>query len=71
MTYKIRTLEEQLASVQDAIEKIESGAQEYQIGGRKLTRADLATLYAREAALKSAIATQYGQNVSYARMDMT
>ena len=71
VTYKIRTLEEQLASVQDAIEKIESGAQEYQIGGRKLTRADLATLYAREAALRSAIAAQNGKNVSYARMDMT
>lgn len=69
--YKIKSLEEQLASVQDAIEKIEMGAQEYQIGNRRLTRADLKTLYAREAALRSAIAAQNGQNVSYARMDMS
>ncbi len=69
--YKIKSLEEQLASVQDAIEKIEMGAQEYQIGNRRLTRADLKTLYSREAALRSAIAAQNGQNVSYARMDMS
>ena len=58
--YKIKSLEEQLASVQDAIEKIEMGAQEYQIGNRRLTRADLKTLYSREAALRSAIAAQNG-----------
>lgn len=69
--YKIKSLEEQLASVQEAIEKIEMGAQEYQIGNRRLTRADLKTLYSREAALRSAIAAQNGQNVSYARMDMS
>lgn len=57
--------------MQDAIEKIEMGAQEYQIGNRRLTRADLKTLYSREAALRSAIAAQNGQNVSYARMDMS
>jgi hypothetical protein len=69
--YRYKTLEEQLYTVQDAIEKIETGAQEYQIGNRKLTKADLQTLYAREASLRSAIAAQNGQNVSYARMDMT
>lgn len=68
---KVRTLEEQLLNVQTAIEKIELGAQSYQIGNRRLTRADLKTLYAREAALRSAIAAANGQNVSYARMDMT
>ncbi len=45
------TTAEQLASVQAAIAKVESGAQAYSEDGRSLTRADLATLYAREERL--------------------
>lgn len=49
------TLMQQLVRVQRAIAVIESGAQEYQIGNRRLTKADLKTLYDREAYLKRAI----------------
>jgi len=42
------TLADQLDSVQTAIAAIEGGAQSYTINGRSFTRADLATLYARE-----------------------
>ena len=51
-----KTLQEQLESVQAAIEKIESGAQSYGIAGRNVQRAELATLYKREKSLKNAIA---------------
>ncbi len=52
------TLLQQLIRVQRAIAIIESGAQEYQIGNRRLTKADLKTLYDREAALKQAISAE-------------
>ena len=60
------TLEVQLERVQSAIAAIETGAQEYQIDNRRLTKADLATLYKREAALKSAIRTANGEHIFYA-----
>lgn len=44
----MESLEIQLERVQKAIAAIESGAQSYQIANRKITRGDLATLYARE-----------------------
>lgn len=50
-----KTLEEQLYSVQKAIEMIESGAQEYSADGRTVSRGDLNTLYTREEKLKRAI----------------
>jgi len=50
------TLASQLASVQAAITAIESGAQSASINGRQLTRADLKTLYDREASLLRRIA---------------
>lgn len=62
----LETLETQLERVQAAIAAIETGAQEYQIENRRLTRADLSTLYAREASLKNAIAAESGYNVTYA-----
>ncbi|WP_314904997.1 hypothetical protein [Selenomonas artemidis] len=62
----METLETQLERVQSAIAAIETGAQEYQIDNRRLTKADLATLYKREAALKSAIRTANGENIFYA-----
>ena len=42
------TLAQQLASVQAAIEAIESGAQTATCDGQTLTKADLITLYSRE-----------------------
>lgn len=62
----METLETQLDRVQTAIAAIETGAQEYQIDNRRLTRADLATLYKREASLKNAIAAESGYNITYA-----
>lgn len=52
----ISELKKKLRSVQLAISKIEEGAQEYTIGNRRLTRADLKTLYDRETALQNQIA---------------
>ena len=62
----METLETQLERVQTAIAAIESVAQSYRIDNRQLTRADLATLYARESSLKAAIARRDGDNILYA-----
>lgn len=62
----MESLETQLERVQAAIASIESGAQEYQIDNRRLTRADLATLYKRERTLKNEIAAANGDNILYA-----
>jgi len=45
----------QLERVQASIAKIESGAQAVSYDGRSLTRADLKTLYEREAQLRSLV----------------
>jgi hypothetical protein len=45
------TTQEQLDQVRSAITAIETGAQEYQVGGRRVTKADLKTLYERERVL--------------------
>lgn len=66
----METLETQLERVQKAIAMIESGAQEYSIGRRKLTKADLKTLYDREASLKTAIINQNNSSRTYAQMGM-
>lgn len=52
----ISELKKKLRSVQLAISKIEEGAQEYTIGNRRLTRADLKTLYDHETSLQNQIA---------------
>lgn len=57
---EIEMLERQLRRVRIAIARIEEGAQEYTIGTRRLTRADLKTLYERENALQNAIADARG-----------
>ena len=62
----LETLEVQLERVQQAIAAIELGAQEYEINNRRVTKADLATLYRREAALKAAIAERDGSNLFFA-----
>lgn len=64
----METLETQLTRVQEAIAAIESGAQEYQIANRRLTKANLATLYARENTLKAEIARRDGGDLLFAQM---
>ena len=64
----MESLEIQLERVQKAIAAIESGAQSYQIANRKITRGDLATLYARERSLKSEIAREDGGDLYFAEL---
>ena len=64
----METLETQLARVQEAIRAIEEGAQEYQIANRRLTKANLAALYARENSLMAAIARRDGGDLYFAQM---
>ena len=61
-------LETQLEQVRAAIAEIEGGAQEYSIANRRITKANLATLYARENALKAEIARRDGGDVLFAQM---
>lgn len=56
------SLEEQLKQIQEAITAIEIGGQEYQIGSRRLKRADLSLLYKRQRELQSQI--EYENNQS-------
>lgn len=57
----ITEIKTELKRVRMAIARIEDGAQEYTIGNRRLTRADLATLYDRETALENELAdAEYG-----------
>ena len=62
------TLETQLAHVQEAIRSVEGGAQEYSIANWRLVKANLATLYARENALKAEIARRDGGDLRFAQM---
>lgn len=62
------TLETQLEQVRAAIAEIEGGAQEYSIANRRITKANLATLYARENAIKAEIARRDGGDVLFAQM---
>ena len=49
---------ERLAQVQEAIAKVLYGGQSYQIGSRKLTRADLSLLREMEKELKAEVAAE-------------
>jgi hypothetical protein len=51
----LSSLEEQLKQINEAITAIEIGGQEYQIGSRRLKRADLALLYKRQRELQAQI----------------
>jgi len=53
----IKTYEEQLESVQNAIAQIEAGCQSYSIGSRSFTMAALSALYAREAWLRRMVSS--------------
>jgi len=46
------TTQDELQQVNNAIAAIEIGGQEYQIGSRRLKRADLSVLYRRQKELK-------------------
>lgn len=50
--------QERLAEVQTAIQKVLYGGQSYQIGSRKLTRADLSLLREMEKELKAEVAAE-------------
>jgi len=52
------TPQERLAQVQEAIVKVLYGGQSYQIGSRKLTRADLSLLREMEKELKAEVAAE-------------
>ena len=64
----METLEIQLESVLSAIAAIESGAQSYHISNRRMTKDDLATLYARETSLKAQIAREVGGDLYFAEL---
>lgn len=51
----VLNLVDQLTQVNDAIAAIEIGGQEYQIGTRRLKRADLSLLYKRQKELQTQI----------------
>lgn len=62
------TLQNRLLNIDKAIEKIESGAQEYRIGTRTLRRADLSVLYKerRQLQYELTLAQQRGGGMSVA-----
>lgn len=64
----MESLEIQLERVQAAIAAIEDGAQSYQIANRRVTKGDLATLYAREKSLKAEIARAEGGDLYFAEL---
>ena len=49
----LKTTEQQLQDVQDAITALLAGGQEVQLDGQRLKMPDLATLYAREDVLRA------------------
>lgn len=62
------TLQNRLLNIDEAIKKIESGAQEYRIGTRTLRRADLSVLYKerRQLQYELTLAQQRGGGMSVA-----
>lgn len=65
---ELEILKTQLENVRAAIVAIETGAQEYQIANRRLSKADLATLYKRETSLKTQIAQLSGDDLYFAEL---
>lgn len=57
---RLQTLREQLTQVNQAIIAIQNGAQEYQIGSRRLKRPDLGLLYRERDRLEAEIANIEG-----------
>ena len=65
---EMEILKTQLENVRAAILAIETGAQDYQIANRRITKADLATLYKRESSLKKQIAQLSGNDLYVAEL---
>lgn len=61
------TTAERLAEVQAAISAIATGGQEYQIGTRKVRRADLAQLQELERQLQNELASETSSTRVYAK----
>lgn len=62
----VQSYTEQLEAVQTAIEKVLQG-QSYSIGGRTLTRANLADLQKREQWLRTMVAREAGGGIAMRR----
>lgn len=58
-----------LNQIDSAITAIETGAQEYQIGSRKITKADLSTLYKERQRLEQKYAMENNSGVFVATFD--
>lgn len=63
------TMQEQLNQINAAITAIESGAQEYSIGSRRLRRPDLTVLYQERRQLLQQLREEAGGNVTVAVFD--
>ncbi|MCI1478110.1 MAG: peptidylprolyl isomerase [Clostridium beijerinckii] len=64
------TTEEQLEQLNEAISTIENGAQEYQIGSRRITKASLSTLYSERLRLNNQLENERNNGGVYvARFD--
>lgn len=55
---EIKTAEQELIEVQQALSSVTLGGQSYQIGSRKLTRAEYSQLLARQKELQAQIAAE-------------
>jgi hypothetical protein len=63
------TNQERLEQIERAIAAIETGAQEYTIGSRRLRRGDLKVLYEERRHLQAAIAAENGYDTVVAIFD--
>lgn len=58
----IKTAAQELEEVQQAISKVTLGGQSYQMGSRKLTRAEYSALVARQKELQAQVAAEQGNS---------
>lgn len=59
----IKTAAEELAEVQLAISRVTLGGQSYQMGSRKLTRAEYSALIARQKELQAQVVAESGSGL--------
>ncbi|WP_343101899.1 hypothetical protein [Romboutsia sp. MSSM.1001216sp_RTP31141st1_G3_RTP31141_220114] len=62
-------MRDRLNSIENAIDAIENGAQEYQIGTRRVKRADLKTLYEERRRLRAELNSSEGYSTKVAVFD--
>lgn len=62
-------MRDRLNSIENAIDAIENGAQEYQIGTRRVKRADLKTLYEERRRLRAELNSSEGCSTKVAVFD--